>query len=65
MPSRAAARGMWDSAARDAYRSALNGVRGAYTQCVKVAGDSVSFAPSCLKKAAAPLKSALSSAWSD
>jgi hypothetical protein len=63
--SRASARGMWDSSARDAYRSATNGIKSSYRNCVKVAGDNVSFAPSCLKKAAEPLRSALSSAWTD
>lgn len=65
MPSRAAARGMWDSSAREAYRAAGKGVSSAYAACVQVAGDTVTINRGCLKNAGKALKGPLSGAWTE
>jgi len=65
MPSRASARGIWDDAARDAYRSAGRGVSGAYRNCVTVGGNTITINRDCLKKAGVGLKTSLANAWTD
>lgn len=61
--SREAARGVWDEAARGAYRSATQGIKSAYANCVKGSGDTITISRTCLKNAAKPLKDSLSAAW--
>jgi hypothetical protein len=65
MPSRRAARNIWDQGARDAYRSAGKSVAQAYKGFVTVSGNTATIDGECMKRAAAPLGAALSGAWSD
>jgi hypothetical protein len=65
MPSRAQARSLWTEEARDAYRSAAQGVKGAYKNCVKVAGRIATIDGNCMQKAAGGLSTSLAGAWTD
>lgn len=65
MPSRQAARSIWDQGARDAYRGAGRSAGQAYKNCVKVNGRIATVDGECMKKAAGPLGQALSSTWTD
>ena len=64
MPSRAAARSIWDDSAREAYRGAAQQIRAPYKGCVKVNGSLATVDGNCMKKVATGFGEQLRSTWS-